>query len=145
MTDLGPSGIGHIYACINDRGFVVWSYSTVSGQTRFRTWSDEVGVQELDFSVAVSARPCGLDETNRFLISARPTGLSVLGQTIRRRHEVYLWDPNEGVVRLEDRLPVTDAEYFQTTDMNEAGAVAGVLRTKGTNQLRAILLEPIAE
>jgi probable HAF family extracellular repeat protein len=143
LTDLGPTGTGHTYACINNRGHVIWSYATPSGETHFKSWSRAAGVREMDFTAGESARPCGLDEANRFLISGKPEGLNVLARVLGRRQAVYLWDPNEGLSLLQDRLPVSDVEYFKATDMNEAGAIVGVLQTKGTNQVRAILLEPV--
>jgi len=142
MIDLGASGNGPFRCCINNRGFVVRRFGTTAGKTYFATWTKETGARELDFVGVASAEPCALNDANRFLIRGRPAHLKLLGQSVRRRQECYLWDPNDGIIPLQPRVPIPDLIYLKVTDINNKGCITAVIRTKGADLLRAVLLEP---
>jgi probable HAF family extracellular repeat protein len=140
--DLGEAGVSPFVGEINNRGLVVRRFGTLTGKTYFMTWTQATGSRTLDFVTVESGVPCGLNEANEFLIRAKPTGLRMFGRTFHRRHECYLWDPNAGPLLLETHLPVKDIVHFTVREMNNKGQIAAMLRTKDSDQIRAVLLEP---
>jgi len=143
MTDLGPAGTGPSRCHINSRGFVVRRFGTTAGKTYFATWTKEGGARELDFIGVESAEPCALNDANRFLIRGKPADLKLLGRSLRRRQECYLWDPNDGVIPLHPRVPIPDLIYLKVTDLNNKGCITAIIRKKDADQLRAVFLEPV--
>jgi probable HAF family extracellular repeat protein len=140
--DLGPAGVGPYVCQINNAGLVVRRFGTVTGKTYFFTWTRATGSRKLDFVAIDSGMPLGLNEAGQFLIQAKPAGVKVFGRLLHRRHECYLWDPDSGPLLLENRLSVKDMVHFMVRELNNRGQIAGVVRTKDSNQLRAVLLEP---
>ena len=140
LIDLGDGGVGPILCDINNRGLVVRRYGVTSGKTRFITWTQATGAKTLDF-VIDSGMSTGLNERNQFIIRGKPTGLKMFGRVFSRRHQCYLWDPNSGPLLLENHLPVKDIVHFGTKDVNNQGQIIGTLRTKDSNQIRAVVLE----
>jgi probable HAF family extracellular repeat protein len=142
MTDLGPSGSGPAHCYINNNGFVVRRFGTTAGKTYFATWTKETGARELDFVGVESAEPCALNDADRFLIRGKPAHLKLLGRSLRRRQECYLWDPNDGIIPLQPRVPIPDLTYLKVTDINNKGCITAIIRTKDADLLRAVFLEP---
>jgi probable HAF family extracellular repeat protein len=143
VTDLGPTGTGPPRCLINNRGFVVRSFDTPAGKTHFRTWTREGGARDLDFVAGESGEPCALNDANQFLIRGKPTDFKLFGRTLRRRQECYLWDPNDGIIPLAERVPIGNLTYLKVTDLNNKGCITAIVRTKDADQLRAVFLEPI--
>ncbi len=142
IIDLGYAGIGPYIGEINDRGLAVRRFGKTSGKTYFMTWTRATGSRTLDF-VIDSAWPCGLNESNQFLIRARATSWRMFGWTFNRRHQCYFWDPNDDPVLLESCLPVKDIAHFVVRELNNRGQIVGSLQTKETGQIRAVLLEKV--
>jgi probable HAF family extracellular repeat protein len=139
-TDLGDAGVGPLTCEINNRGLVMRRFGTTAGKTYFMTWTQATGSRTLDF-VADSAFPIGLNEKNQFLIRAKPTGLQVFGRVFNRHHQGYLWDPNEGAIPLESRMPAQDIRHFTVRETNNNGQIIASLQTGDSDQIRAVLLE----
>jgi probable HAF family extracellular repeat protein len=140
MIDLGYAGVGPLTCEINNNGLVAQRFGMTSGKTYFMTWTKATGSRKLDF-VIDSGWPCGLNEKDQFLIRARPTGLSMFGRVFHRCHQCYLWDPNSAPTLLENHLPVKDIVYFTVRELNNKGQIVGMIRTKDSDQIRAVLLE----
>ena len=140
LIDLGDGGVGPIVCEINNNGLVVRRLAVTSGKTRFITWTKTTGAKTLDF-VIDSGIPVGLNEKNQFIIRGKPTGLKIFGRILSRRHQCYLWDPNSGPLLVESHLPVKDIMHFGIKDVNNQGQIIGTLRTKDSNQIRAVVLE----
>jgi len=139
-TDLGYAGVGPLTCEINNNGLVMRRFGTTAGKTYFMTWTKATGPRTLDF-VVDSALPIGLNERNQFLIRAKPTGLRMFGRVFNRHHQGYLWDPNEGAILLESRMPVQDIQHFTVRETNNKGQIIASLQTGDSNQIRAVLLE----
>jgi probable HAF family extracellular repeat protein len=139
-TDLGDAGVGPLACEINHRGLVMRRLGTTAGKTYFVTWTRATGSQTLGF-VADSAFPIGLNEKNQFLIRAKPTGLRLFGRVFNRHYQGYLWDPNEGVIPLESRMPVKDIRHLTVRETNNNGQIIVSLQTGDSDQIRAVLLE----
>jgi probable HAF family extracellular repeat protein len=140
LTDIGDAGVGPIFCEINNRGLVVRRLCTTSGKTYFLTWTRAAGTRTLDF-VINSGLSVGLNEKDQFLIRAKPTGLRMFGRVFHLCHQCYLWDPNSGPLLLESHLPVKDIAYFTVREVNNEGQIAAAIRTKDSNQIRAVVLE----
>ncbi|MBN1508316.1 MAG: hypothetical protein JW955_15820, partial [Sedimentisphaerales bacterium] len=139
-TDLGDGGVGPLTCEINDRGLVMRRFGTTAGKTYFMTWTRATGLRTLDF-VVDSGFPIGLNDRNQFLIRGKPTGLHVFGRVFNRHHQGYLWDPNEGAILLENRIPVQDIRHLTVRETNNNGQIIVSLQAADSSQIRAVLLE----
>jgi len=145
MTDLGSAGTGPSRCYVNNQGFVVYRFGIPAGKTYFSTWTRNGGACQLDFVAAESGEPCALNDANQFLIRGKPTSMKLFGRSLRRRQECYLWDPNDGLIPLQPRIPIPDLTYLKVTDLNNKGCITAIVRTKTADQLRAVFLEPIQQ
>jgi hypothetical protein len=145
MTDLGRFGTGPFRCYINNRGVVVRRLGAPTGKTRFIMWTREAGARELDFVAANSAEPRALNDNNQFLVWAKPSDIRLFGRLLHRRQECYLWDENAGVTTLHDGVSIPDLVFLKVVDINNQGCITAIVRTANVEQLRAVVLEPIAE
>lgn len=139
-TDLGDAGVGPLTCEINNQGLVMHRLGTTPGKTYFVMWTRATGSRTLDF-VADSAFPIGLNEKDQFLIRAKPTGLQLFGRVFNRHQQGYLWDPNQGAIPLESRIPVQDIRHLTVRETNNRGQIIVSLQAGESDQIRAVLLE----
>lgn len=143
MVDLGREGIGTGACQINNQGYMVRKFVATTHRTHIAVGTRAAGLRRIDFVGADTAEPCGLNDANRFLIRGRPARVRAFGRIFHQRQECYLWDPNSGLVPLQEYLPVKDIALLTVGDMNNHGWIVGQIQVKGVNQLRAVVLEPI--
>jgi probable HAF family extracellular repeat protein len=143
-TDLGDAGVGPFICEINNRGTVVQRLGTITGKTHFRTWTRSQGSRTLGLVAIDTGIPCGLNDADQVLVRAlHPAGLNIFGHVFHRQQQCQFWDPNDGALVLENCLSVKDIAYLTVRDLNIHGQIVGVLRTRDSDQKRAVLLSPV--
>jgi probable HAF family extracellular repeat protein len=148
MVPLPLSGPEAYYSDLNNHSSVVGWRRSSGARYQLVLWDKEAGLQKvLDLDCeAVMETPILNDATQIVFGEHVPGRWDGLLRRVGVLDWSYsLWDPNLGKIPLGPYLGHGPGQRFWPLDINNKGAIVGVLSSKRMDRGRAVLLEPIPE
>lgn len=148
MTAIGPQSSDTRLSGLNNNSWIVGAAENSQPSRRLIVWNRKAGVRDLCPLDRALCEPALLNDANQIVFREMPDDSSsgIRNRFFTPRAPTYLWDPNHGKILLDPHIPLKRGEYFWPTDINNKGAIVGILGSGPTiSDRRAILLEPIPE
>lgn len=139
-----PSGS---HGDLNDRGDLFGQLSSGPGKWFLVAWRRHTRVERLFAVGDGTAADVRCNDANQVAyMQVHSTWLKrVNARYFPLRVGSYLWDPRRGRIALDRYVPREEDESFFPVDLNDKGAIAGVVHNRDYTRIRGILLEPIPE